>query len=149
MDQLNDTWQTDETAKTLGQSITAAHFQQDWRLSARNPGTNDRLPFRVKLPDPATSENSPDQRIEGELYNLSARGCSIRLSFGVLCPGDGVWFRIDTIIPWKGTVRWANAVNVGVEFERPLFQSQFELVSEMRKDAAFSRANHVADLQTG
>ena len=58
----------------------------------------------------------------------------------MLTKDDEIWFRIDTIQPWKGTVRWVSAGNVGVEFESPLFPSRYELVAELRKQAEFSKA---------
>ena len=81
----------------------------------------------------------PDQ-IEGDLYNLSASGCSIRVSQGAVQVHDEVWFKIDTIEPWKGTVRWVSKQNVGVEFDRPLFQSLFELIAHAHQPVAMSRA---------
>ena len=114
MDQDNGTRQSVLPAKAVNELIKTAHLQQDERQFARNLGADRRTLPRVQDPEQAALEISLDRHIEGELYNLSACGCSIRLTCGTLYRGDEVWFKIDAVKPWKGTFRWASATNVGV-----------------------------------
>ena len=78
--------------------------------------------------------------IEGHLYNLSAQGCSLQLTFGSFMVGDAVWFRIESIQPWRGTVRWVNEDKVGVEFERPFYPAVFELLVKSHQPVSVSKA---------
>jgi len=77
---------------------------------------------------------------QGRLYDLSPAGCSLELATMAYEVGDQVWFRIDAVRPWKGTVRWVRDSRVGVEFDRPFFPAMFELIVQLNKPVTIAQA---------
>lgn len=78
--------------------------------------------------------------LEGSLYNLSAQGCSIRLTYGTLEVDDEVLFTNDKTMPWRGKIRWVAGPNVGVEFEHPFIAADFELIAHSHHNTQLARA---------
>lgn len=119
--------------------VNDARLQKDRRQYDRNDADR-RYSDRAVVDAKASLSSSLQQKFEGRLFNLSASGCAVRLPPGTFKVGDSVWFRIEAVQPWRGIVRWVEGGKVGVEFERPFYQSVFELIAETNKPATISRA---------
>lgn len=78
-------------------------------------------------------------RFDGEIYNLSSTGCSLRYVTEDVQIDEELWFHIDSVKPWKGNVRWIAGTNLGVEFEQPIFQSRLELIVHSHKTTQLYR----------
>lgn len=119
--------------------IENARLEEDRRQHDRAHGDR-RQSERAIVDGTAILSASLTAGLVGHLYNLSAHGCSIQLSNGSFHVGDAVWFRIVSMEPWKGTVRWVNADNVGVEFDEPFYPAAFDLIVNSGKPISCSKA---------
>jgi hypothetical protein len=119
--------------------IENARIEEDRRRSDRLE-PDRRRSARAAVDATASLCISLRSGFEGRLNNLSADGCSLQLTFGSFMVGDLVWFRIESIQPWRGTVRWVNGDKVGVEFERPFYPAVFELLVKSHQPVTVSRA---------
>ena len=81
-----------------------------------------------------------NNNVHGHLDNLSIEGCRLNLQYDAFKIGDAVWFKIDSLQPWKGTVRWVSKGKVGVEFDRPFYPAVFEMLIQMNKPVRCSNA---------
>jgi len=119
--------------------IDSARVQEDRRKDDRGD-MGRRASDRVKVEATASLSASLANSVEGRLYDLSATGCALELDFASFDVGDDVWFRIDTIQPWKGVVRWRDGNKIGVEFVRPFYPAVFELIAQANQPVSVSKA---------
>lgn len=119
--------------------VDDARIQKDRREYDRND-IDRRDSDRAEVETQASLGMSSDQQFEGQLFSLSANGCAIRLPNNTFEIGDTVWFTIEAVQPWKGTVRWVRGHEVGVEFDQPFYHSVFELIAQINQPATISRA---------
>jgi hypothetical protein len=53
---------------------------------------------------------------------------------------DEVLFTNDKTKPWKGKIRWVAGPNVGVAFEHPFIEADFELIAHSHHNTQLARA---------
>ncbi|MAC59677.1 MAG: hypothetical protein CMH85_15705 [Novosphingobium sp.] len=81
---------------------------------------DQRREKRLALGASAVVRDSCKTRIGGTMLDISQWGCRIQLSSPTASPGRCVTIKLEGMESWSGYVRWANATQVGIEFERPL-----------------------------
>ena len=119
--------------------VESARIEEDRRVN--NRGSSDRRrDDRIDVDGSASLRALHGSHNEGRVDNLSEYGCRLRLPHVSFDVGDVVWFRVDTIQPWQGTVRWVSGDSVGVEFDRPFYPAVFDLIVQMNKPVACSKA---------
>ena len=102
----------------------------DRRSHDRGDGSNRRRSARLRVLISATLE-TPDGERTVKLRNLSSTGARIQIDHPPLV-GTLVTFRRGTTVA-PGTVVWATDSMIGVEFLRPIHQS--EVLIHIRKPA--------------
>lgn len=128
-----------EMVRLPGRPTDSARIQDD--LGGFDEANADRRRTdRAEVDAKASLGGEAETGLEAQLHNLSVDGCSLELSNDPFDVGDKVWFSIDTIQPWRGTVRWVDNGRVGVEFDRPFYPAVFELLVQLNKPVTCSRA---------
>lgn len=119
--------------------VESARIEEDRRKEARG-AADRRRDDRIDIEANASLRVMNGSRKEGSVENLSEYGCRLRIPHISFEVGDVVWFKIDSIQPWQGTVRWREKGYVGVEFSRPFYPAVFEMVVQMNKPVSCSKA---------
>lgn len=132
-----DSW--DRPQRLPRSLVENARLEEDRRQHDRADG-NRRQSERAIVDGSASLSVSLAAGLLGQLYNLSAHGCSIQLSNGSFQVGEAVWFRIVSMEPWKGIVRWVSGENVGVEFDEPFYPAAFDLIVNSGRPISCSKA---------
>lgn len=139
---LQDCNATDEAPKLArlpASLLDSARVEEDRRQNDR--GEQDRRrEERATVDAKASLRASMGAGVKGHLDDLSVYGCKLQLPLMSFNVGDSVWFKIDSITPWKGTVRWVEKDSVGVEFDRPFYPAVFELIVHSHKSVTCSKA---------
>ena len=88
-------------------------------LKAEVSATDDRRVDRFPLQRSGRVSHSGQDKSVVAVTDLSWLGCRLALA-GELTKGATVTVRFDGFEPIAGTVAWADAGDVGVEFDQPL-----------------------------
>lgn len=78
--------------------------------------------------------------MDARVKDLSAGGCCLELLFGSCTIGETVWFKIEGVEIWMGTVRWVDGCLVGVEFDQPFYPAVFEHIVSLNKPLEMEQA---------
>jgi hypothetical protein len=70
-------------------------------------------------------------RDEGELSDISAQGCCVKIEAGLLRVGSHVSIQTAGVDALGGTVRWVAGVYAGLEFDQPLYDAMLEQLAQM------------------
>lgn len=108
--------------------------QEDRGDAARRNHKRAEIDAKAKLRAP--SKLSADARVQ----NLSAGGCCLQLLCGSFKIGETVWFKMDGVENWMGTVRWIDGSLVGVEFAQPFYPAVFEHIVSLNKPVELDQA---------
>lgn len=119
--------------------LESGYIQDDRRKEDRGDEARrryERAALEAKAKLRAPSKLSLDARVQ----NLSAGGCCLELLFGSFKIGETVWFKMEGVENWMGTVRRIDGSLVGVEFAQPFYPAVFEHIVSLNKPVEFERA---------
>jgi hypothetical protein len=95
-------------------------------LSDENvPRRAERVPLRADV----DFRRSGDHRYRVNILDFSAEGCKLELPVKVE-PGDTIWISLPGLQSIQAKVCWIDEWLTGVEFDRPLYPSVYEMVRD-------------------
>lgn len=127
-----------KSSRSLKYLIDGAYIQEDRRRHDRDDGSRRRHE-RAQVNADATLRAPARVGVDARVHNLSAGGCCLELQFGSFQLGEAVWFKVEGVESWKGTVRWIDAGRVGVEFDHPFFPAVFDQMISLNNPVALER----------
>ena len=98
-----------------------------------------RCEDRQRLSIPAELRFAMTLRSAAEVTDLSAHGCRIRRCSYPFEPGTPVFVRLEGLAPIRGTVRWYQVDESGIEFDQPLYLPVLEHLLAQWPQAASAR----------
>ncbi len=94
------------------------------------PRRAERVPLRADIDFRRTGEH----RWRVNILDFSAEGCRVELPTRVY-EGDTIWISLPGLEAIKAKVCWVKDWEAGVEFDRPLYPSVFDLMHERMRGA--------------
>lgn len=93
------------------------------------PRRAERVPLRADI----DFRRAGDHRYRVNILDFSPEGCRIESPVQVAI-GDTIWISLPGLESIQARVCWMNGWTVGVQFDRPLYPSVFDMMRErMRK----------------
>ena len=94
------------------------------------PRRAERVPLRADV----DFRRSGDHRYRVNILDFSPEGCKLEVPVKVEV-GDIIWISLPGLQSIQGKVCWVDEWLAGVEFDRPLYPSVYEMVRDRMRDA--------------
>lgn len=119
--------------------IESAYIRDDRRKHDREDESRRRYE-RAEIDTEAKLRAPARVGVDARVHNLSAGGCCLELHFGSFVIGETVWFKVEGVENWKGSVRWIDGKRIGVEFDQPFYPAVFEHIVSSNRAVELERA---------
>jgi hypothetical protein len=86
---------------------------------------------------PARRRAPSHSRDEGEISDVSAQGCCVKINAGLLRVGSHVSVQPDDMDAVGATVRWVAGFYAGLEFDQPLCDTMRDQLTQMQPMGAY------------